>query len=157
MTTIWQENLKLFLQNTFLTLTKGLLLLKYVIFVLKPEDFIIYEGYLCDAAEIARRVKQIEKSQFRLLNANCQTLLESMRSGGEYYMNLCGNPKNNLARNRKSIELTDYGRSCMEQMKLATDTFKKNLEFKRKALMQEMHKRFKLYIIFKISSSVLTV
>ena len=41
----------------------------------------------CDAAEIARRVQQLKGSGFKLLNANCQTLLESMRSGADGY---CG-------------------------------------------------------------------
>jgi hypothetical protein len=36
-------------------------------------------------------------------------------------MNLCGIPTENVARNRKSEELTAYAKSCMEQMKLATD------------------------------------
>jgi hypothetical protein len=36
-------------------------------------------------------------------------------------MNLCGIPTENIARNRKSGELTDYARSCMKQMKLLTD------------------------------------
>lgn len=125
----------------------------------------------CDAAEIARRVKQLEGTGFKLLNANCQTLLETMRAGADgycgimcnfhprlyawlgenytdpradlvqsvlgtfgftevglpypltakYHMNLCGIPTENLARNRRSEELTDYARSCMGQMKTATD------------------------------------
>ena len=127
----------------------------------------------CDAAVIAERCQQLKGSHFQLLNANCQTLLESMRAGADgycgimcnfhpalyawlghnfeadpekaelvqsvigifgftevglpypltakYHMNLCGNPTENVARNRRSEELTDYGRSCMKQMKLATD------------------------------------
>ena len=131
----------------------------------------------CDAAVIADRVEILKGSSFRLLNANCQTLLESMRSGAhgycgimcnfhprlyswlgenymsekadliqsvigtfgftevglpypltaKYHMNLSGIPTENLARNRKSEELTDYGRSCMQQMKLATDALEKTL------------------------------
>lgn len=127
----------------------------------------------CDAAEIARRCEQLRGSGFKLLNANCQTLLESMQSGGDgycgimcnfhpklyawmgenydkhpdtaalvqsvigtfgftevglpypltakYHMNLCGIPTVLTARNRRAEELTDYGKSCMRQMKLATD------------------------------------
>ena len=41
----------------------------------------------CDAAMIAERCKQLKGSGFKLLNANCQTLLESMRSGADGY---CG-------------------------------------------------------------------
>ena len=41
----------------------------------------------CDAEEIAARVKLLRGSGFRLLNANCQTLLETMRAGADGY---CG-------------------------------------------------------------------
>lgn len=134
----------------------------------------------CDASLIAERVRQLKGSGFKLLNANCQTLLESMQSGGDgycgimcnfhpalyawlgenfqkepekaalvqsvigtfgftevglpypltakYHMNLCGLPTENFARNRRSTELTDYGRSCMRQMKLATDTLEASLK-----------------------------
>ena len=127
----------------------------------------------CDAAIMAERCKLLKDSKFQLLNANCQTLLESMQQGGagycgimcnfhpklyawlgenyekeperaalvqsiigtfgftevglpypltaKYHMTLCGNKTENLARNRMSEELTEYGRSCMRQMKLATD------------------------------------
>lgn len=134
----------------------------------------------CDAAVIKERCEQLRGSGFRLLNANCQTFLESMRDSGDgycgimcnfhpklyawmgenfakypekadlvqsvigtfgftevglpypltakYHMNLCGLATENIARNRKSEELTDYGRSCMRQMKLATDALEKMLE-----------------------------
>ena len=131
----------------------------------------------CDAAVIAQRAAQLKGSHFKLLNANCQTLLETMRSGADgycgimcnfhprlyawlgkhyeseqadlvqavtgtfgftegglpypltakYHMNLCGLKTENLARNRKSEELTDYAKSCMRQMKLATDALEKTL------------------------------
>ena len=42
-------------------------------------------------------------------------------------MNLCGLPTENIARNRKSEELTEYGKSCMKQMKMATDYFEAKL------------------------------
>lgn len=41
----------------------------------------------CDAAMIAERAKQLRGSHFKLLNANCQTLLETMRAGADGY---CG-------------------------------------------------------------------
>ena len=39
----------------------------------------------------------------------------------KYHMCLCGLPTENIARNRKSEELTDYAKSCIGQMKLVTD------------------------------------
>jgi len=133
----------------------------------------------CDAAMIKERVEILKGSQFKLLNANCQTLLQTMREGADgycgimcnyhprlyswlcgnyqkepekaelaqsvigtfgftetglpypltakYHMNLCGIPTENLARHRKSGELTDYVRDCMKQMKLATDTLERRL------------------------------
>lgn len=41
----------------------------------------------CDADLIAQRCEQLRGSGFKLLNANCQTLLETMQRGGEGY---CG-------------------------------------------------------------------
>lgn len=132
----------------------------------------------CDAAMIAERAKQLRGSHFKLLNANCQTLLETMRAGADgycgimcnyhpalyawlgknyesdtadlvqsvigtfgftevglpypltakYHMTLCGLPTENIARNRSSAELTAYSESCMQQMKLATDTLEKWLK-----------------------------
>ena len=133
----------------------------------------------CDAAMIKERVEVLKGSCFKLLNANCQTLLQTMRDGAhgycgimcnyhpklygwlaenyarcpeqadlvqsvigtfgftevglpypltaKYHMNLCGNPTENISRVRKSEDLTDYARACMEQMKLATDHVEKML------------------------------
>lgn len=132
----------------------------------------------CDAQMIAQRAKQLKGSYFKLLNANCQTLLETMRNGADgycgimcnfhpklyswlrenyksdkadlvqsvigtfgftevglpypltakYHMNLCGIKTETIARNRKSEELTEYAKSCMRQMKLATDKLEEWLE-----------------------------
>jgi len=134
----------------------------------------------CDAAMIKERTEILKGSGFKLLNANCQTLLQTMREGADgycgimcnyhprlyswlcenyekqpekaelvqsvigtfgftevglpypltakYHMNLCGIPTQNLARHRKSGELTDYAKSCMMQMKLATDTLERSLD-----------------------------
>ena len=41
----------------------------------------------CDVAIMKERTKQLSGSNFKLLNANCQTLLESMQNGGDGY---CG-------------------------------------------------------------------
>lgn len=45
----------------------------------------------CDAEEIARRCKQLEGSDFVLLNANCQTLLETMQNGCGGYCGIMAN------------------------------------------------------------------
>ena len=127
----------------------------------------------CDAAMIRERCKLLEGSGFQLLNANCQTLLESVKNGAQgycgimcnyhpklyawmlnnyeaepekaelvqallcnlgfteggvpypltakYHMNLCGIPTEVTARNRAGEVLTDYAKSCMQQMKILTD------------------------------------
>ena len=159
---------------------KRLVTPKILDFCLKTGRFYYMKDTCCDAAVIAERCRQLEGSHFKLLNANCQTLLESMKSGADgycgimcnfhpklyawlgenyesedaplvqsvigtfgftevglpypltakYHMNLCGIKTENIARNRRSDELTDYGRSCMKQMKLATDALEKYLESK---------------------------
>ena len=159
---------------------KRLVTPKILDFCLKTGRFYYMKDTCCDAAVIAERCRQLEGSHFKLLNANCQTLLESMKSGADgycgimcnfhpklyawlgenyesedaplvqsvigtfgftevglpypltakYHMNLCGIKTENIARNRESRELTDYGRSCMQQMKLATDALEKYLEGK---------------------------
>lgn len=140
-------------------------------FCMSTGRFFYMKDTCCDAELIAKRCELLKGSDFRLLNANCQTLLESMRSGGDgycgimcnfhprlyswlcenymsemaeyiqsvigtfgfteiglpypltakYHMNLCGIETENIARNRKSDELTEYTKSCMRQMKYATD------------------------------------
>lgn len=129
----------------------------------------------CDAAEIARRMELLRGTPFMLLNANCQTLLASLRSGAsgycgimsnfhpqlytwlcsnfekepekaevvqallgtigfteggmpypltaKYHMGLEGIPTENVARNRKPEELTDYMKDCTRQMKILCDHF----------------------------------
>ena len=158
---------------------KRLVTPKILDWCLSTGKFTYMKDTCCDAAVMKERCEQLKGSEFKLLNANCQTLLESMQNGGEgycgimcnfhpklyawlgenfekdpktadlvqsvigtfgftevglpypltakYHMNLCGLPTENLARNRKSEELTDYGRSCMRQMKLATDALEQML------------------------------
>ena len=152
---------------------KRLVTPKILDWCLSTGKFYYMKDTCCDAALIAERCRQLKGSQFKLLNANCQTLLETMRNGGDgycgimcnfhprlyawlaknfeqypeqadlvqgvigtfgftesglpypltakYHMTLCGIPTENIARNRRAEELTDYARSCMKQMKTATD------------------------------------
>lgn len=140
---------------------------------LSTKRFYYMKDTCCDASLIAERCRQLKGSEFKLLNANCQTLLETMRNGADgycgimcnfhpylyawlgenfdqdperadlvqsvigtfgftevglpypltakYHMNLCSIPTENIARNRECTELTEYAKSCMKQMKLATD------------------------------------
>ncbi len=158
---------------------KRLITPKILDFCIKSGKFYYIKDTCCDASVMAERCKQLKGSRLKLLNANCQTLLQSMRNGADgycgimcnyhprlyawladnyesnaqnaelvqsvigslgftevglpypltakYHMNLCGIPTENVARNRKSEELTDYARSCMKQMKLLTDTLENDL------------------------------
>lgn len=158
---------------------KRLVTPKILDYCLSTGKFFYMKDTCCDAAVIKERVKQLSGSTFKLLNANCQTLLQTMRDGADgycgimcnfhprlyawlgenfekepekadlvqsfigtfgftevglpypltakYHMNLCGIPTENIARNRKSEELTDYARACMKQMKYASDYLEKIL------------------------------
>ena len=187
---IWIENCKKLLELLPIDVKLGLYECPYpykrlvtpkiLDFCLSTGKFYYIKDTCCDAAIIAERCRQLRGSNFKLLNANCQTLLESLRSGADgycgimcnfhpalyawlgenfnttpdlaelvqsvvgnfgftevglpypltakYHMNLCGIPTENVARNRKSEELTAYAKSCMEQMKLATDHLYKYLK-----------------------------
>ena len=159
---------------------KRLVTPKILDWCLSTGKFYYMKDTCCDAAVMKERCAQLAGSSFKLLNANCQTFLESMQNGGDgycgimcnfhpklyawmgehfeqdpekaeqvqsvigtfgftevglpypltakYHMNLCGLPTENIARNRRSEELTEYGRSCMQQMKRATDYLEKMLE-----------------------------
>lgn len=157
---------------------KRLVTPKILDWCLSTGRFYYMKDTCCDAEMIAQRVKQLQGSHFKLLNANCQTLLETMRSGADgycgimcnfhpklyswlrenyksekadlvqsvigtfgftevglpypltakYHMNLWGMKTENIARNRKSEELTESAKSCMRQMKHATDHLEKWLE-----------------------------
>jgi 4-hydroxy-tetrahydrodipicolinate synthase len=66
---------------------KRLVTPKILDFCLSSGKFYYMKDTCCDAAVIRERIKQLSGSHFRLLNANCQTLLESMRDGAFGY---CG-------------------------------------------------------------------
>lgn len=152
---------------------KRLVTPKILDWCMKTKRFYYMKDTCCDDEIIKQRCMQLEGSDFKLLNANCQTLLSSVRNGAagycgimanfhpklyvwlsenyekfpdeaekiqaflgtfgfteiglpypltaKYHMNLRGIPTNNIARNRKSEELTDYVKNCVEQMKAATD------------------------------------
>ena len=159
---------------------KRLVTPKILDWCLSTGRFYYMKDTCCDAEVMAQRSQQLKGSSFKLLNANCQTLLESMNNGGDgycgimcnfhpklyawlgenfekqqeiaekvqsvigifgftevrlpypltakYHMNLGGLPTENIARNRKSEELTEYAKSCMRQMKLATDSLEELLK-----------------------------
>ena len=146
---------------------------------IKTGRFAYMKDTCCDDSIIKQRCEQLRGSDFKLLNANCQTLLSSLRNGAagycgimanfhprlysqlcenyyknskaaeliqavigtfgftevglpypltaKYHMNLCGIKTSNVARNRKSEELTEYAKSCMKQLKLATDYIEAHL------------------------------
>lgn len=152
---------------------KRLVTPKILKWCLSTGRFYYMKDTCCDAAVMKERCELLRGSNFRLLNANCQTFLESIRNGAhgycgimcnfhprlyawmgrnfekdperaeliqsaigtfgftevglpypltaKYHMNLCGIKTENIARNRQSTELTEYGKSCMKQMKMATD------------------------------------
>ena len=133
----------------------------------------------CDAAVIAERVKWLAGSGFALLNANCQTLLETLKSGADgycgimanfhpklyawlchefenqpdkaalvqgvigtfgfiegglpypltakYHMTLEGLKTRDYARSRPGEALSDYGKGCVEQMRLVTKQMESEL------------------------------
>ncbi len=134
----------------------------------------------CDADEMKRRCEQLKGSGFKLLNANCQTLLESMQNGADgycgimcnyhpklyswlcenfknkpkeaeivqsvvgslgftevgipypasakYHMNLCGIKTEDIVRKPDAKPMDNYSRSCVEQMKKATDFLEKTFK-----------------------------
>lgn len=152
---------------------KRLVTPKILDWCVKTNRFVYMKDTCCNDEMIKQRCKLLSESNFKLLNANCQTLLSSMNNGAsgycgimanfhpkiyvwlaenfkkqsqkaeivqsligtfgfteiglpypltaKYHMNLCGISTNNLSRNRKSEELDEYAKSCMRQMKTASD------------------------------------
>lgn len=156
---------------------KRLVTPKILDWCLSTGRFYYMKDTCCDAEIIAQRAKQLKGSHFKILNANCQTLLETMRNGADgycgimcnfhprlyswlgknfesekaelvqsvigtfgfteaglpypltakYNMSLCGIKTENVAHNRESRELTEYAKSCIKQMKIATDELERRL------------------------------
>ena len=158
---------------------KRLVTPKILDWCLSTGRFYYMKDTCCDIEIIKERCEQLKGSTFKILNANCQTFLDSMKCGGsgycgimcnfhpklyswmgenfmkepekaelvqsvigtfgftevglpypltaKYHMNLCGIPTENVARNRKSEELTLYSMDCMKQMKYATDYLESTL------------------------------
>lgn len=94
---VWIENLKTILaalpEDVKLGLYecpypyKRLVSRKTLDFCLSTGKFYYMKDTCCDAALIRERCKQLCGSSFKLLNANCQTLLQTMRDGAHGY---CG-------------------------------------------------------------------
>lgn len=156
---------------------KRLVTPKILDWCLSTGRFYYMKDTCCDAGLIKERCEQLKGSHFKILNANCQTLLETMRNGADgycgimcnfhpklyawlgenykseqadlvqsvigtfgfteaglpypltakYNMSLCGIKTENVARNRESRELTEYAKSCIKQMKIATDELERRL------------------------------
>lgn len=152
---------------------KRLLTPKILKWCVETGRFYFLKDTCCDAKVIKERLELIKGSNLCLLNANCQTLLQSLKDGGhgycgimsnyhpklynwlcenfdkepekaellqaflgmagftevgipypltaKYHMNLVGIPTANVARNRKSEELTEYAKECVRQMKVLSD------------------------------------
>ncbi len=152
---------------------KRLVTPKILDWALSTGRFYYMKDTCCDAVVIAERCRQLDGSHFALLNANCQTFLESLRSGAhgycgimcnyhpklyawmgnnfdkepekadliqsfigtfgftevglpypltaKYHMNLCGIPTEITTRKPGGGEMTEYAKSCMRQMKTASD------------------------------------
>lgn len=70
---------------------KRLVTPKILDWCLSTGRFVYMKDTCCDAELIARRCAQLRGSGFRLLNANCQTLLQSLRSGADGYCGVMAN------------------------------------------------------------------
>lgn len=149
---------------------KRLVTPKILSWCVKTGRFYYMKDTCCNIDTIRERLEILKDSHFMLLNANCQTLLDSIRAGGggycgimsnfhpelytwlvnnyeseeadklqsligtigfteqglpypltaKYHMCLEGIETQNVARNRKSEELTGYVKDCVKQMNSLT-------------------------------------
>lgn len=156
---------------------KRLVTPKILSWCVKTGRFYYLKDTCCNIDTIKERLEILKDSPFMLLNANCQTLLESVRLGGggycgimsnyhpelyswlmenyqsekadklqallgslgftevglpypltaKYHMCLEGIETENIARNRKSEELTGYAKDCIKQMNLLTTEARKSI------------------------------
>lgn len=158
---------------------KRLVTPKILDWCIKTNRFYYMKDTCCDDQTIKERCMQLAGSDFKLLNANCQTLLSSIKNGAsgycgimanfhprlyawlcenynrspenaeilqsiigtfgfteiglsypltaKYNMSLCGIETNNITRNKNVGKLTEYEKSCIKQMKSATDYIEKIL------------------------------
>lgn len=70
---------------------KRLVTPKILDWCLSTGRFYYMKDTCCDADLIAERVAQLKGSHFKLLNANCQTLLQTMRDGADGYCGIMAN------------------------------------------------------------------
>lgn len=70
---------------------KRLVTPKILDWCLSTGRFYYMKDTCCDADLIAKRAEQLKGSHFKLLNANCQTLLQTMRDGADGYCGIMAN------------------------------------------------------------------
>lgn len=70
---------------------KRLLTPRILDWCLKTGRFRFIKDTCCDAAVIKKRVEQLKGSELKLYNANCQTLLETLRDGADGYSGIMCN------------------------------------------------------------------
>lgn len=70
---------------------KRLVTPKILDFCIESGKFYYMKDTCCSPEELERRINQLRGSRLKLLNANCQTLLESMRLGADGYCGIMAN------------------------------------------------------------------
>lgn len=70
---------------------KRLVTPKILDWCIKTKRFFYMKDTCCDNKTIKERCEQLKESNFKLLNANCQTLLSSMRNGASGYCGIMAN------------------------------------------------------------------